>query len=67
MAPVRVADFNGEIVRKFVRDVLETPPKRGNMHGQLPPKKRPISQMSEEEIRCRKVTINALLSEPQDR
>lgn len=62
LASVPAADFNGEVVRNFVKDILETPAKRGNMHGLFVPAKRPISQMSVDELRRRKVTINVLLS-----
>lgn len=50
--------FNGERLREFVRDVLETPPKYGNR--QLGPK-RPIESLDEESLRKRKATTNTLI------
>ena len=58
VASVPAQAFNGENLRLFVRDVLETPPRRGN--GPLVPK-RSIERMSEEELRKRKKTVNTLI------
>lgn len=52
------AQMNSEHLRRFVREVLETPPKRGNQK-QLP--RRTIESMTDEELRKRKKTINALI------
>ena len=51
-------DMNSERLRHFVKDVLETPPKIGNQPVKA---KRPISQMTEDELRRRKKTINTLI------
>jgi integrase len=58
LASVPTEDFNGERLRHFVRDVLETPPKRGNQPAQ---QRRSINQMNEEELRKRKKTVNTLI------
>lgn len=50
--------FSMEHMRNFVRSVLETPPKRGNQP--LGPR-RPISSLSDEELRRRKKTANTLI------
>lgn len=58
VASVNAEQFNGELVRHFVREVLETPPR----HGNQPVKpKRPIGDMSEDQLRKRKKTVNTLL------
>jgi integrase len=51
-------DMNSERLRFFIKDVLETPPKRGNQP--LKPR-RPIEAMSEEELRKRRKTTNTLI------
>ncbi len=56
---VPLAEFNGEHARAFIKDVLATPPKRGN---QKLGAKRPIETLNEEELRKRKKTINTLIS-----
>lgn len=52
------ADMNSERLRLFVKDVLETPPKRGN---QALKARRPIKQMTEDQLRRRKKTVNTLI------
>jgi integrase/recombinase XerD len=52
------AQMNSAHLRWFVKDVLETPPKRGNRS--IEPR-RSIESMSEEELRKRKKTINTLI------
>lgn len=52
------ADMNSQRLRFFVKDVLETPPKRGNQDVQS---RRPIEQMSEDQLRRRKKTVNTLI------
>lgn len=55
---IAAEQFNGELVRYFVRDVLETPP----VYGKQPVRpKRPISEMTEDQLRKRKKTVNTLL------
>jgi integrase len=58
LAHVLVAEFTGEHLRRFVKEVLETPPKRGN---QALGKKRSIDSLDEEQARKRKKTINTLI------
>jgi integrase/recombinase XerD len=53
-----VSDFNGEKLRLFVRDVLETPPKRGK--ETLKPR-RSVESLDEETLRKRKGTVNTLI------
>lgn len=55
---VALEQFNGEHLRKFVRDVLETPPKRGN---QKVAPKRSIDSIDDESLRKRKKTVNTLI------
>lgn len=55
LASIPAERFNGERVQAFIRDVLETPARRGH---QPPLRKRPIHQMSEDELRKRKKTVN---------
>jgi integrase/recombinase XerD len=59
LASMPVADFNGEVLREFVRYVLETPPKRGNQ--QVGPR-RAIESIEEDALRKRKKTANTLIS-----
>lgn len=51
--------FNSEHLRIFIKDVLETPPKRGNqsIRGRLS-----IDNLNDEALRKRKKTINSLIS-----
>jgi integrase/recombinase XerD len=51
-------EMSSEWLRLFVKDVLETPPKLGN---QAAKPRRPISDMSEEQLRRRKKTVNTLI------
>ncbi|WP_268738209.1 tyrosine-type recombinase/integrase [Aminobacter niigataensis] len=50
--------MNSEHLRWFVKDVLETPPKRGNRS--IEPR-RSVESMTDEELRKRKKTINTLI------
>lgn len=52
------AEMTSTRLRLFVKDVLETPPKLGNQAA-MP--RRPIEQMSEEQLRRRKKTTNTLI------
>lgn len=53
-----LADFNGEVLKTFVRDVLETSPKRG---GRRTVTRRSIESLEEDELRKRKGTVNTLI------
>ena len=55
---VPLEHFNGEHLRKFVKDVLETPPKRGN---QVLGVKQSIQSLDDEALRKRKKTVNTLI------
>jgi integrase len=55
---VALEHFNGGHLRKFVRDVLETPPKRGK---QALAAKRSIDSIDDESLRKRKKTVNTLI------
>jgi integrase len=55
---VLVSDFNGEIFRRFCRDVLETPPKRGKQD--LGPR-RSIDSVDDAALQRRKKTVNTLV------
>lgn len=55
---IPLSEFNGEHLRRFVRDVLETPPKRGN---QPLGDRRPIDRLDDEQLRKRKKTVNTLI------
>jgi integrase len=59
IASIPLAQFNGRDFHKLCVDVLETPPKRGNR--QLGPR-RAISDLDPEALRCRKKTMNSLIS-----
>lgn len=59
LANIPLAQFNGEHLRTFVKDVLETPPKRGN---QSDGEKRSIERLDEEQLRKRKKSVNTLIS-----
>ena len=50
--------MNSEHLRFFVKDVLETSPKRGNQQAQP---RRSIASMTEEQLRKRKKTTNTLI------
>lgn len=58
LAPELANEFNQEKLRYFITEILETLPKRGN---QPKPPRRPIGQMTEEELRKRKKTVNTLI------
>lgn len=58
LANIPLAQFNGEHLRTFVKDVLETPPKRGN---QCDGEKRSIESLNEEQLRKRKKSVNTLI------
>jgi integrase len=58
LATLPAEEFNGEHLRKFVKDVLETPPKPGN--ASLRPR-RSIETLDEEALRKRKGTVNTLI------
>lgn len=58
LASVRLRDFNGTILKEFIKHVLETPPKRGNQQ-QAPIQ--PISALSEDALRKRKKTVNTII------
>ncbi|MHA7827792.1 MAG: tyrosine-type recombinase/integrase [Roseovarius sp.] len=55
---VPLQDFNGRHIARFALDVLETPPKRGNQALQ---RRRALSELTEDELRKRKKTLNALI------
>lgn len=55
---IALSDFNGQHLRQFVRDVLETPPKRGN---QALGARRSIDSLDDDELRKRKKTANMLI------
>lgn len=58
LAQMPLVDFNAQVFRQFMQEVLETPPKRG---------RRPIgpqlnlAEIDEESLRKRKKTLNALI------
>lgn len=56
---IPLEEFNGTHFHKLAIDVLETPPKRGRAK---PGPRRKISDLSEEELRKRKKTLNRLVS-----
>jgi integrase len=58
IAHMPLAQFNGEHLRRFVKEVLETPPKRGN---QPVGKKRSIDSLDADHLRKRKKTVNTLI------
>lgn len=58
LAHVPLAKFNGQHLRQFVRDVLETPPKRGT---QVLGPKRSIDSLDDDHLRKRKKTVNTLI------
>lgn len=59
IATIPLADFNGEHFHELCRDILETPPKKGSRR-QGP--RRPIGELTDEELRKRKKTVNTLIS-----
>ena len=58
LANIPLAQFNGEHLRTFVKEVMETPPKRGN---QSVGAKRSIESLDEEQLRKRKKSVNTLI------
>lgn len=58
LAHVPLAEFNGMHLRAFIKDVMETPPKRGN---ETVGEKRPISSLDDDQLRKRKKTVNTLI------
>jgi integrase/recombinase XerD len=58
LAHIPLSDFNGDHLRRFVRDVMETPPKRGNrpLSGRVS-----IASLDDEQLRKRKKTVNTLI------
>ena len=58
LANIPLQQFNGEHLRRFVRDVLETPPKRGNQNVG---KRRSLDSLNDEHLRKRKKTVNTLI------
>jgi integrase/recombinase XerD len=56
---VLLKDFDAETVRGFMKDVLETPPKRGQ---QALGDRRPIDSIPQDSLRKRKGTLNAIMS-----
>ncbi|WP_320178993.1 site-specific integrase [Roseovarius pacificus] len=56
---VPIDELNGRHIAQFSLDVLETPPKRGNQPLQ---QRRALSDLTEEELRKRKKTLNGLIS-----
>jgi len=58
LAPLPLEEFNGEHLRKFVRDVLETTPRRG---GRTRIAHVPLGQLDPDQLRKRKKTINTLI------
>jgi integrase len=59
LASLPAKAFTSEVARLFIRDVLETPPRRGN---QPPPDyKLSLDQLNAEELRKRKKTANSCL------
>ena len=59
IATIPLADFNGAHFHALCRDVLETPPNKGTRQ-QGP--RRPIGELTDEELRKRKKTLNTLIS-----
>lgn len=59
IATIPLAEFNGEHFHELCLYVLETPPKKGS-RKQGP--RQPISEITEEELRKRKKTLNTLVS-----
>ena len=58
LAHLPLDEFNGEHLRRFIRAVLETPPKRGN---RTIGERRSIESLDAEQLRKRKKTVNALI------
>lgn len=58
LAHVPLDEFNGEHLRRFIRAVLETPPKRGN---QKVGNRQSIESLDADQLRKRKKTVNTLI------
>ena len=58
LAHLPLDEFNGEHLRRFVRAVLETPPKRGNRQIGV---SRSIESLNADQLRKRKKTVNTLI------
>jgi len=58
-ANLPMAEFNGEVLQRFVREVLETAPKRGD---QPVGHRRSLDSLDEDALRKRKKTANTLIS-----
>ena len=54
-----VSDFNGEVLRHFCREVLETPPKTSRTQYVLP--RQPIESIDDDALQRRKKTANTLI------
>jgi integrase len=59
LASVPLEDFNGKHFSEFCLEVLEMPPKRGRFD---PITRNKLSDLSEEDLRKRKKTLNAIIS-----
>ena len=53
-----VAEFNGEVLKRFCREVLETPPKRGNRP--VGPRQS-IASLDDQALQRRRKTVNTLI------
>lgn len=58
LAHIPLADFNGDHLRQFIKDVMETPAKRGNQP--IGPRIS-IASLDDEQLRKRKKTVNMLI------
>jgi integrase len=58
LANLPVDEFNGDVLKKLIREVLETPPRRGT---QAEGPRRSIESLDEEALRLRKKTVNVLI------
>jgi integrase/recombinase XerD len=58
LASLPIEDFNGEILKWLIREIIETPPKRGN---QTLRSRRPIETLTQDELRLRKKTVNVMI------
>ncbi len=58
LGTIKLSEFKGTHVQAFIRDVLECPAQPGNTPARP---RRSVSEMSTEELRKRKKTLNALI------
>jgi integrase/recombinase XerD len=58
LASLPADDFNGETHKWLIKEIIETPPKRGN---QLEKSRRVMERLTEEELRLRKKTVNVMI------